>query len=321
MNTINWFDKTFDEAKKVIDYFLSDDMFRTSDRFTAAITGKAGYIFRGQSNSDWPLLPSAFRPETDWPKFTPQPPEYIAAKHDIESAKRWLLKHLHAEAMAINIFLNNADAMGITTPIDYALEKRGFDLIFGAIKKALNKKKEVDFDDVFPTNDFLRTKALAQHHGVPTRFTDWSESPLVACYFAAEQASSISNASCSCPKSDVNQIAIYHFNIMPIKDDSPIEIIKAPRHENSNLLNQKGVFVDFKKANSYFLKHYKWPDLYNDYPEIQIHRALLPANKADDMLRLLFDLGITRHSLSPNLANAAKAYEYMHKLFPNRYHG
>jgi hypothetical protein len=225
-------------------------------------------------------------------------------------------KHLHAEAMAINIFLDNADALGITTPIDYVLEKDNFDLIFDIIERALTKKEEVDFDNVIPaTNNFLRAKALAQHHGVPTRFIDWSESPLVACYFAAEQASSISNTSNSCPKSNDNQIAIYYFNVRHIRDNSPIEIIKAPRHENSNLLNQKGVFVNFKKANSYFLSHYKWPDLYNDFPEIHIYKALLPANKADDLLRLLFDLGITRHSLSPNLANAAKAYEYMHTLF------
>jgi FRG domain len=307
MNTINPFDKSFNEAKEVIDYFLGDE-FQTGDKFEAAITGKAGWLFRGQSNSKWPLLPTAFRPETDWSKFTPQPP-------NDKNVKRQILKQLHAEAFAINVFLENADAMGIATPVDYSIIKRGFDLIFDALKKALDEDQEIDFDDVFPKNDFLRCIALAQHFGVPTRFLDWSESPLVACYFAAEQASSISNLPCPELKLSENQIAIYYFNVWPIKDDWPIEIIKAPRHENSNLLNQKGIFVSFKKANSYMLENNEWPDLYEYHPQLQLRKALLPANKADDLLRLLFDFGITRYSLFPNLANAAKAYDYMYKLF------
>jgi hypothetical protein len=305
------FDKEFTEAKQVIDHFISNDVFQTGDKFTANIHGKAGYIFRGESNSRWPLLPRAFRPETDWPKFTPQPPQ-----NGIVDTKRWLLNTLHAEATAINLFLEAADTLGITTPIDYSIKQHDIDSIFNARDKVLNENQEYDFDDVFPSNDYVRSIALAQHYGVPTRFLDWSESPLVACYFAAEQASCISNSSCSSLKSSTNQIVIYYFNVWPIRDDWPIEVLKTPRHENTNLLSQKGIFVNFKNANSYFLEHRKWPDLYEYYPKLQINKVLLPGNKSDDLLRLLFDLGITRYSLFPSLANAARAYEYKYKLFP-----
>jgi hypothetical protein len=96
MNIINHiidssFSETFNEAKEVIDYFLGDD-FQTNDKFAANITGKAGWIFRGQANFNWPLLPSAFRSGIGWPKFTPQPPRDIQeAQRNIESARHWLL--------------------------------------------------------------------------------------------------------------------------------------------------------------------------------------------------------------------------------------
>lgn len=311
MNTLDPLKHIFSEAKEVIDFFIGNDDFQTGDKFTANIQGKAGYIFRGQSNSQWPLLPSAFRENTDWSKFTPQPPQ-----KDTENIKQWLFNILHAEAISIDFFLEAADTLGITTPIDYVIKKRSIESIFAGRKNAQDGNQEMDFDDIFPTNDHFRSIALAQHHGVPTRFLDWSESPLVACYFAAEQASCVSNSSCSSLKSSTNHIVIYYFNIFPIGNDYPIEIVKSPRHENSNLLRQKGIFVNFKKANSYFLEYGKWPDLYEYQNKLQINRVLLPANKSDDLLRLLFDFGITRYSLFPSLTNAARAYEYKYKLYP-----
>jgi len=337
MNKYPYPDELFDEPCKLIAYFLQDRKFYTESRFEASHIGKAGWIFRGQSDSKWDLTPSAFRPR-NLDDFTHQPPTSNADR------KKELVKHLHAEARAVFLFLENADRIGIPTPIDYITTNHALDVIFDAL---INE----NYDNVmqFPNVALQRAFALAQHHGVPTRFIDWSECPLVACFFAAFNASSFSEKSIAknvtvhsplgarasrplkwrprWPRSQEEaegserlpknqEISIFYMSsLSTIIDSSPVQLVMTPWHENLHLRQQKGVFTNIKDANSFFLKEGRWPTL-NDVPNLQLHRVRLPAVKADDLLRELYLLGITRQSLMPNLTNAANALKYMKVLFP-----
>lgn len=261
-------------------------------------------VFRGQANAEWQLLPSAFRPNS-LNNFTPQPPSLY--KDPI--IRRSLGRQLHAEARAVFLFLENADSLGLPTPIDYTSVKHGIDLIYAA----LNNIEEFEYERPFPPESFQRATALAQHHGVPTRFLDWSESPLVACYFAAYGTSVFSKDSTK----EGQEISISFMSSLSLDDEkSPAQLIKAPRHENSHLLQQQGIFTSINNANQFFLDHGKWPSL-DDFitSSFQIHRARLPASQANNLLKELYDLNITRHSLMPTLDNAAKACSYVLELF------
>ena len=301
-------DNRFESAREFVNFFLTDRRFRTTNPFTANHVGQSGFIFRGQSCASWPLKPSAFRSDTLMGDFTPQTAGALTVGTNIY---QYLGLHLKSEGRAVFLFLKNADSVGISTPIDYSNAKDGRDQMQILFKGNVNN--DFDCNAPFPIASFQRATALAQHHGVPTRFLDWSESPLVACYFAACGASSFSGSTLR----QEQDIAVYFLDSFSLNRDAlPVEIISAPRHENSHLLQQQGLFLSFKYANRFFLENRRWPSL-EDLPDMHryLTRVQLPATHADDLLRELFDRNITQLTLMPSLTHAAKAYKNIRALF------
>ncbi len=137
----------------------------------------ARYIFRGQGDASWQMIPSALRPKTvlgyESQKFC------RVSDRTLEST--W--EHGNAEATTLLEFLQLADKVGLDIPADHKwLRRNPFENVVG--------NSEIGAGN-WPPPELYEALALAQHHGVPTRLLDFTYDPLIAAFFAA--ADSVQN--------------------------------------------------------------------------------------------------------------------------------
>lgn len=307
-------DLSFTTARELVDCFLDDNILSPESLFDVSERLTSGYLFRGQARKDWSLIPSAHRSPNSLKNYTPQPPGPGAFNQG--NRREYLALHLHAELRAVQLFLESADKVGINTPLDYNslyLHQKLFDDLISENKADLNSE--------FPAREFLPSMALAQHSGIPTRLLDWTESPFVAAYFAAEKASALAGS-----EREEAEFSIICLGTQLLGKVTSLKYVSAPRANNPFLRAQRGAFTLIRNANQFFLENGKWPSIEDAvaherdpgtlYTRSPLIRFSLPASEADSLLRLLYRLDVSKLTIMPSFDNAAEHLAYKRALWP-----
>ena len=178
-------------------------------------------IWRGHANAKWDLIPTVLRPQ------------FINKIEKSFGKSLTTVDQVWAEFVMLQGFVNSCDMAGAPIPNDSVKFRESY----------LQRESFLQYNSTnirkWPKIELFEVMALAQLHGLPTRFLDWTANPYRAVCFAVSQALSEKKW-----KSE-QEIAIFAFNKGPYRNSycGEIRILHVGGSVSKNVVNQQGLFT------------------------------------------------------------------------------
>lgn len=268
------------------------------------------WIFRGHGDSEWELMPRAWR--RDGQKILrPHYEKYASAYKDMANKERQAKYWKAAQCEAVHRFTMLADELGLP--------------IRGAVPSGVEylSRKGMYADPVTQHESF----ALAQHYGVPTELLDWTRNPYIAGFFAAETTAELVRRLLPEVGPDVpdpglpNHLAVWALDRSRLctVDEMRysqkglkriLEVIEVPRSTHNFLHAQDGLFTWDPRGLIDYRGRGSWPTvdeivglMQGDDTEPLLRKVTLPVQEVGELLRLLWRRGVFRAKLMPTYDN------------------
>ncbi|MDR0560478.1 MAG: FRG domain-containing protein [Prevotellaceae bacterium] len=199
------------------------------------------HIFRGVSDAEYKLIPSALRGDTVYEEMYNKCSHIYNGNFGGQIAREMIL---------LFNFYRLANQQGLNIPRNEEFNHLVVINSYSNEKDLPKEWYEPNFEDI---------AALAQHYGLPTRMLDWTFDPFAALYFAIIGASKHILQAKTIDKQKYISIWTLYSELQMICDNN-LRFVIPNYHNNPNLCAQQGLLVYWRRnVENEILKNLKAP--------------------------------------------------------------